>query len=69
MDEDVKMVFIINSDEDGKGKIAAKVRHATVSSTLKSGKKNRIARAWLASGQRKSVLREAPSTYYNWKQC
>ena len=59
VDEDVKMVFIINSElKMGKGKIAAQVGHAAVSSTLKSGEKNpELLEAWLASGQKKICVK------------
>ena len=59
IDEEVKMVFIINSElKMGKGKIAAQVGHAAVSSTLKSGDKTpELLEAWLASGQKKICVK------------
>ena len=65
VDEDVKMVFIINSElKMGKGKIAAQVGHAAVSSTLKSGEKNpELLEAWLASGQKKICVKGEDSEH------
>tara|TARA_B100000579_G_scaffold435285_1_gene458159 strand:- start:106 stop:525 length:420 start_codon:yes stop_codon:yes gene_type:complete len=59
VDEDIKMIFIVNSElKMGKGKIAAQVGHAAVSSTLKSGEKNpELLEAWLASGQKKICVK------------
>jgi PTH2 family peptidyl-tRNA hydrolase len=59
IDEEVKMVFIVNSElKMGKGKIAAQVGHAAVSSTLKSGEKTPdLLEVWLASGQKKICVK------------
>ena len=59
IEEDVKMVFIINSElKMGKGKIAAQVGHAAVSSTLKSGEITpHLFEAWLAAGQKKICVK------------
>ena len=57
--EDVKMVLVVNNDlKMGKGKIAAQVGHAAVSSTLKCGKKAPgLLESWLASGQKKICVK------------
>ena len=59
VDEDVKMVLIVNNNlKMGKGKIAAQVGHAAVSSTLKSGKETPdLLESWLASGQKKICVK------------
>ena len=59
VDEEVKMVLIVNNNlKMGKGKIAAQVGHAAVSSTLKSGKETPdLLESWLASGQKKICVK------------
>ena len=65
IEEDLKMVFIINSElKMGKGKIAAQVGHAAVSSTLKSGEKTpHLFEAWLAAGQKKICVKANDSSH------
>ena len=57
--QDVKLVLIVNTElKMGKGKIAAQVGHAAVSSTLKCGKKEpELLDSWLASGQKKICVK------------
>ena len=59
VDEEVKMVLVVNNNlKMGKGKIAAQVGHATVSSTLKCGKEAPdLLESWLASGQKKICVK------------
>ena len=59
INEEVKMVFVTNSAlKMGKGKIAAQVGHAAVSSTLKSGEKTPdLLEFWLATGQKKICVK------------
>ncbi|MDD3178271.1 MAG: peptidyl-tRNA hydrolase Pth2 [Candidatus ainarchaeum sp.] len=54
-----KQVIIVRNDlKLGKGKIAAQVAHAAVSSFLKTEKKNpEISSLWLLEGQKKVVLK------------
>ena len=59
VEQDVKLVLIVNMElKMGKGKIAAQVGHAAVSSTLKCGKKEPgLLDSWLASGQKKICVK------------
>lgn len=59
IDEEVKMVLVVNTNlKMGKGKIAAQVGHAAVSSTLKCGKEAPdLLEYWLASGQKKICVK------------
>lgn len=59
VDEEVKMVLVVNNNlKMGKGKIAAQVGHAAVSSTLKCGKEAPdLLESWLASGQKKICVK------------
>ena len=59
---EIKQVIIVRTDiEMGKGKLAAQVGHAALSSYLKAVEiDKKIAAAWLNSGQKKIVLK-APS--------
>ncbi|MGI0141196.1 MAG: peptidyl-tRNA hydrolase Pth2 [Candidatus Micrarchaeales archaeon] len=59
---EIKQVIIVRTDVDmGKGKMAAQVGHAALSSYLEALKiDKRIAEAWINSGQKKIVLK-APS--------
>ncbi|MDE1762152.1 MAG: peptidyl-tRNA hydrolase Pth2 [Candidatus Micrarchaeota archaeon] len=59
LDEEIKQVIIVRTDiEMGKGKLAAQVGHAAVSSYLEALRiESRIAEMWLASGQKKIVLK------------
>ena len=54
-----KQIIIVRTDlRLGKGKIAAQVSHASVSSFLLTSKKNPlVANAWLLEGQKKVVLK------------
>jgi peptidyl-tRNA hydrolase, PTH2 family len=58
MDFEVKQVIVVRKDlKMGAGKLSAQVAHASVLSYLESVKKDdKVAKAWLNSGQKKIVL-------------
>src|SRR5271157_1993668 len=57
--EEIKQVIIVRADlEMGKGKTAAQVAHAALSSYLTASTSHKdVARAWLEGGQKKIVLK------------
>ncbi len=57
--DEIKQVIIVRTDiEMGKGKIAAQAAHASLMSYFEAEKKDKkIAEAWLASGEKKIVLK------------
>ena len=58
MDTEVKQVIVVRKDlKMGAGKLSAQVAHASVSSYIESVKKDeKVAKAWINSGQKKIVL-------------
>ena len=58
MDTEVKQVIVVRKDlKMGVGKLSAQVAHASVSSYIESVKKDeKVAKAWINSGQKKIVL-------------
>ncbi|MCL4403657.1 MAG: peptidyl-tRNA hydrolase Pth2 [Candidatus Marsarchaeota archaeon] len=59
MDDEIKQVIIVRTDiEMGKGKLAAQVAHASLTSYFDAEKRDKeVAREWLDSGEKKIVLK------------
>jgi PTH2 family peptidyl-tRNA hydrolase len=57
--DEIKQVIVVRNDiEMGKGKIAAQVAHASLMSYFEAEKKDKsITDSWLASGEKKIVLK------------
>jgi len=57
--DEIKQVILVRIDiEMGKGKLAAQVAHASLESYMLAERKNaEIAKEWIASGQKKIVLK------------
>ncbi|MDE1855616.1 MAG: peptidyl-tRNA hydrolase Pth2 [Candidatus Micrarchaeota archaeon] len=58
-EEEIKQVIVVRTDiEMGKGKLAAQVAHASVSSYIDATfRDKKVADAWIDSGQKKIVLK------------
>ena len=58
-EDEIKQVIVVRTDiEMGKGKLAAQVAHASVSSYIDAAfKDKKVAEKWIESGQKKIVLK------------